>query len=128
GSRCRPEPQRVDRLSAITDYRPIVGDTEHSRRIPSDNAECTSIWHERAGDLHFHGFVRPCNLPGICTPQPVITLFVLPAVLYGLFKDSVLVSQAISHCGKLQSCHRVEETRGEPTKSSIPQTGIGLLF
>ena len=72
--------------------------------------------------------VRASDLPGIRPAEPVVGLFVLPAVLDRLAKDAVFVAQTVAHGGKLHRGHRVEETGRQAPEPAVAQAGIRLLL
>ena len=77
----RPQAQRVDRLAAVADHRPIKGDADQRRgtsrrraasfrrRSSNEQLSLTSTVSFGRGDL-----------PRVLAAQPVVRLFVLPAV------------------------------------------------
>ena len=83
---------------------------------------------EGAVELYFHSFVWASDLPGVRPPEPVVRLFLLPAVLDGLLENAVFVAQTVAHRGKLHRGHGVQETRRQAPEPAVPQAGIGFLF
>ena len=71
--------------------------------------------------------VEPNHFPRVRAAQPVVGLFVLPAVSNGLFEDAVLVAQAIAHRRQLHGRHGFDETGGQASQASVAQAGIRLL-
>src|SRR5215472_11977107 len=72
--------------------------------------------------------MRASNLPWVTVAQPVVGIFLLPAIHKRLSKHAVLVSQTIASCRKLHGSHRVEETGSESAKTSVPKACIRLLL
>src|SRR5271166_4629306 len=68
------------------------------------------------------------NLPRVMAAQPVVGLFLLPAVLEGLFEHAVLVTQSITDRRQLHRRHRVEEASRQPPEPAITQAGVRFLF
>ena len=68
------------------------------------------------------------NLPRIRPAEPVVRLFLLPAVPDGLFEDAVFVAQAVAHGRELHRGHRVEEARRQAPEPAIAQPGVGFLL
>src|SRR5271170_3951287 len=66
------------------------------------------------------------NLPRVGTAQPIVRLFMLPAVLDGLLEDAILVAQAIANRGQLHRRHGVEEAGGQTPKPAIYEAGVGF--
>src|SRR5262249_54863738 len=92
-----PETQRVDRLSAVADYRPIVGDADETRWAARDDPQFAGARLERTVELDFDLLMRPGDLPRIGAAQPIIGLLPLPAVLQRLFEDPVFISETVAH-------------------------------
>ena len=122
-----PQTQRVDRLAAVADHRPIIGDADERRGLVRNHAQLAFAQFKRAAEGHWHAFRRPHDLPGIRMSEPIVRALLLPAVLNFLLKDAVLIAQAIAHRGQLHRGHRVEETGGETAETAIAQASVRLL-
>ena len=79
-------------------------------------------------ELHLDGFVGPRHFPRVGPGEPVVGLFVLPAVADGLPENAVFVAQAVAHAGNAERRHRIEETRRQPAQSAVAETGVRLLL
>ena len=123
-----PQSQRVDRLAAVADDRPIEGNADQARWPSQDRPQLPAVHLERAVEFDLDFFVRPRDLPGVGATQPIVGLLLLPAILDRLPEDAVLITQAVAHGGKLQGGHRVEEAGGETAQAAVAQAGVGLLF
>jgi hypothetical protein len=66
--------------------------------------------------------------PGILPTEPVVWLFVLPAVLDRLSEDAVFVTQPITHGRQLHGRHRVEKTSRKAPEPAVSEAGVGFLF
>ena len=66
------------------------------------------------------------KLPGIAEIQPVLGIFVLPAVADGLAEQAVVVADAIAVGGDRQRRHALHETGGEAAEAAIAQRCVGL--
>jgi hypothetical protein len=86
------------------------------------------LQHERAVQSDFDGLLRAGDLPRVLAVQPVVRLFVLPAVLDGLFEHAVFVTQPVAHGRELHRRHRVEKAGREATEPAVSQPSIGFLF
>ena len=122
-----PQTQRVDRLAAVADHRPIIGDADQRRGLVRNHAQLALAQFKRAAEGHRHAFRGPHDLPGIRIGEPVVRPLLLPAVSNFLLKDAVLIAQAIAHRRQLHRGHRVEEAGGETTETAIAQAGVRLL-
>ena len=95
---------------------------------PATGRKRPVLHRERAVQFDLDGLVRAGDLPRVLAAQPVVRLFVLPAVLDGLFEDAVFVTQPIAHGRELHRRHRVEKTSRQAAEPAVSQTGIGFLF
>src|SRR5262249_44974076 len=66
--------------------------------------------------------------PWVTVAQPVVGIFLLPAVYKRLPKHAVLISQTITGRRKLHSSHRVEKAGSESAKTSVAETCVRLLL
>ena len=122
-----PQPQRVDRLAAIADHRPIIGDANQRRGAVRDHPERALTQFERASERHFDAFGWAHHLPRVRMFEPIVRAFLLPAVAYFLLEDAMLVAQSIAHRRQLHRRHRVKEAGRQPAEAAIAQPGVGLL-
>lgn len=81
-----------------------------------------------AVELNLHRLVGASDLPGILATQPIVRLFMLPAVLDGLFEDAVFITQPITHRRQLHRRHRVEKASRQPPEPAVPEAGVRFLF
>ena len=126
GRRRGPEPQRVDRLAAVADDRPVVGHAQQVDGLPRDLADRPAFEPERAVERHLHGLGRPRHFPRVGMEQPVVGLLDLVAVADLLPEDAVLVPQAVADRRDLQRRQRVEEAGRQPAQAAVAQPGVGL--
>ena len=124
----RPQTQRVDRLAAVTDHRSIKWDADQRRGTSRDGPQPSFAQLHRTVDLHFHPLVRPRRLPRVLAAQPIVRLFVLPAIDGRLFEHAVFVAQPVAHRRQLHRRHRVEKACGQAAESAVSKAGIGFLF
>ena len=79
--RRRPKAKRVDRLAAVTDDRAVERNSDQARSPAGNHAQRAGPQLESATEFDLHGLVGADNLPRVRAAQPVVGLFVLPAVL-----------------------------------------------
>ena len=72
--------------------------------------------------------MRTSDFPRIGAAQPVVRLFLLPAVLDRLPEDAVFVAQPVAHGRELHRRHRVEEAGRQAPEPAVAQARVGLLF
>ena len=66
-------------------------------------------------------------MTGLCSELPFEQdTCLLHSVLKNLLEDAVIVSDAIAVGRHFQRCHGVQEACGQPSKSSVTQSGIRL--
>ncbi|KAF1753494.1 hypothetical protein GCK72_020051 [Caenorhabditis remanei] len=63
-------------------------------------------------------------LPWISETKPVIWLLNLPSVTNELLEDSVFVTESVSVSWNTKSGHRVEETSGKTSESSVSESSV----
>ena len=98
------------------------------RRLAGDGARAAAAHLERAVQLDFDLLVAADDLPRVRAAEPVVRLFVLPAVLDGLAEHAVFVPQTVTHGRKLHRGHRVEEASRQAAEPAVAQAGIGFLL
>ena len=123
-----PEAQRVDRVAAEADDRPVVGKADERGGPIANDAQRAGANVEGTAKSHLDGLVGPRHFPGVGPGQPVIRLLVLPAVAQRLLEDAVLVAQARAHSRDAERRHRVEEAGRQPAEAAVAEAGVGLLF
>jgi hypothetical protein len=100
-----PQTQRVDRLSAVANHWPVVGDPDQRRGAVRNHAQLACAQFKRAAERHRNAFRRTHDLPGIRVTEPVVRPLLLPTVSNFLLKDAVLVAQSIAHGRQLHRGH-----------------------
>src|SRR5262249_55873277 len=75
-----PEAKGIDGLAAIADYRTIEGDARQAGRLANDGTQAPTADLEGAVQPDFNCLVQAGNLPRVLTTQPVVRLFLLPAI------------------------------------------------
>ena len=123
-----PQAQRVDRLSAIADHRPVIGDADQRRGPVRNDPQSAFAQFKRAAERHWDALRRTHDLPRIGVSEPVVGPLLLPAVLNLLLKDAVLIAQAIAHRRQLHRGHRIKEAGRETAETAVAQTRVGLLL
>ena len=68
----------------------------------------------------------PGELPRIAERQPVLGIFVLPAVLDGLSEQAVVVTYSIADRRDIERRHAVHETGGEAPEAPVAERRVGL--
>src|SRR5262245_4019325 len=119
-----PEAERINGLATVANHRPVKRDAEENRRPADDGTQHALSKFERTVQFYFDRFLQPCDFPGVRTPQPVIRLLTLPAILDGLLEDAVLVAQTIAHAGNLHRRHRINEAGRQPAEAAVAQPSI----
>src|SRR5262249_55975075 len=123
-----PEPKRVDRFAAVTDYRPVIGNTYETRRLADDRLQTSAADLKGTIQLDLNLLVWALDLPWILSSQPVVRLFLLPAIADRLLENAVFVAQTVAHGRELHCRHGVEKAGCQASESTVTQAGVGLLF
>ncbi len=122
-----PQPQSVRGVRAVAEDRRVVGDAVDDVR--GDPAHAFAAVHivpalGMSAERDLDGPFRPHELPGVAVTQPAVGLFDLPAVVYFLLEDAVLVADAVTQRRDFQRCQRVDEARGEAAETAVAETGF----
>ena len=96
--------------------------------LPTMRSQRPAAHLERAIQLDLDLLVRPNDLPRVRAAEPVVRLFLLPAVLNGLPEHAIFVPQAVTHGRELHRGHRVEETSRQTPEPAVAQARVGLRF
>ena len=102
-----PEPEGVDRLSAVADDRHVIGHSDDLVGIdPLVVVASVLVDHLHASAEVYRVLeVRSGEFPRVSVAEPVVGLLDLIAVSDLLAEDSVVVSDSVTERGDLQSCH-----------------------
>ena len=106
-----PQAKRVDRLAAVTDHWPVIGDADQRRGGVRNHAQRARAQFERAGERHLDALGGAHHLPRIGMAQPIVRALLLPAVANSLPEDAMLVAQSVAHRRQLHRRHRVRGSR-----------------
>ena len=68
------------------------------------------------------------KFPRVTVVEPGFRRFSLPAVLDDLAKQAVVVANAITISGDVESGHAFHEAGGKAAKTAIAECGVGLKF
>ena len=124
-----PQAQRVDPAAAPADGGRVVGDRlDRLGRVPDMPHRRLRHRHrlDRAAEADRIAHLRPVEFPRIAQRQPVLGIFVLPAVLHHLAEQPVLIADAVAVGGDVQRRHAFHEARGQPTEAAIAERRVGL--
>jgi hypothetical protein len=125
----RPQPQRVDVLAAPADDRRVVGDRLDGfagcqMRVAPLASVCSTP--PPKADLIDH--FRPLEFPGVAEGEPVVGIFLLPAVRDDLAEQAEIVADAVADRGDRQRRHAFHEAGGEPPEAAIAERRVRLAF
>src|SRR5262249_34807922 len=123
-----PEAKRIDCLAAVTDYRPIIWNTYQARRLANDRMQTSAADLKGAVQLNLNLLVRPLDLPWVLSSQPVVRLFLLPAITDRLLENAIFVAQPVAHGREFHCRHGVEKAGCESSESAVTQPGVRFLF
>ncbi len=80
----------------------------------------------RAAETDCVSNFRAREFPGVAESEPVLWIFVLPAILDRLPEQAVVIANAITMRGDLQCRHTFHEAGGEASEAAIAKRGIRL--
>ena len=127
---CRrgPQPERVDILTAVPDNGPVEWNSQENRRVIRHYPQRSRTHLKRAIQVDAHRFRGPYHFPRVGAVEPVIGLFLLPAIVDRLPEHAVFIAQAVSDCRQLKRRHGIEKTGRQPSESAVAQARVGLLI
>ena len=125
----RPQPQRVDRLAAVADHRPIERDADQTSTAGRGCTRKRAAVHlERAAELDLDHRPAAGRLPtdrGGAASCPAARA---ASRLRSSAEDAVFVAQPVAHRRELHRRHGVEEAGRQPAQAAVAQAGVGLLL
>ena len=124
----RPQAQRVHVVTAPAHHRRVVGDRFHGLgREPLGMRGALGLAGlDMAAEADVIGDLRPGELPGVAEGQPVLGIFLLPAVLDDLAEEAVLVADAVAVGRYRQGRHAFHEAGGEPAEAAVAERRVGF--
>ena len=128
GSARRPQPQRIHVLAAQADDRRVVGDRlDRLVRVP-DRAPRAAPGQrfDPAAEWDVVDHLRAHELPRVGERQPVLRIFLLPAVLDHLPEQPVVVADAVAAAGNAKRRHPFHEAGGEAAQAAVAERRVGL--
>src|SRR5690349_15992980 len=114
-----PEPQRIDAARAVTDDRTIIGNSHDGCRAVGCDDERVAGQLKACLNLHGINDARTRDLPRIGTTEPIVGFLDLISIANALSKNSILVTQSITHRRVLQGRERFDETRGQSSEPAV---------
>src|SRR6266853_844124 len=126
----RPQPQRVDVLAAPTHDRCVVGDGLHGFRRMPDRALASLGFDvfDAAAEMNVVDHLRPLEFPGVAETQPLIGIFLLPALRDDLAEQAEIVTDAVADGGNGERRHALHEAGRKPSQAAIAERRIRLAF
>ncbi len=124
-----PQTQRIDVAATPTDDRCVVSDRLDGLVRPPDIARDTmrvADGFDPSAEVNVVDDLGPRELPGIAERQPVLRIFLLPAVLDDLAKQSVIVADAVAVGRDAETRHALHEAGGKPAESAVAERRIGF--
>ncbi len=125
----RPQPQRVDVLAAPADHGGVEGDRlDDFGRMPGVPGRAVLLIHrlDGAAEADVVGDLRTLELPRVAVRQPVLGVFLLPAILHRLSEQAVVVADPVAVGGHREGRHAFHEAGCEPAEAAVAERRIGL--
>src|SRR6185312_4657000 len=70
--------------------------------------------------------LRAGKLPRVADRQPILRIFLLPAVAHHLAEQPEIVADAVAAGGNAEARHALHQTGGEPAETAIAERRVGL--
>ena len=83
---------------------------------------------DAAAEVDVIDHLRPLEFPGVAEAQPLVGIFLLPAVRNDLAEQAEIVADAVADGGDRQRRHALHEAGREPPEAAIAECGIRLAF
>ena len=125
----RPQAQGVDVLAAPAHHGNVIGHGfDGFGRMPCVARDTIGRFDDLHGSAKADvvGDLGARELPGIAEGEPVLRIFVLPAVLDDLPEQAVIVADAVAVGRNRQGRHAFHEAGSKPAEAAVAEGGIGL--
>src|SRR3954463_3222283 len=73
---------------------------------------------DAAAEVNVVDHLRPRQLPWIAEAQPLVGIFLLPALRDDLLEQPEIVANAVAECGNAERRHAFHETGGETAEAA----------
>ncbi len=83
---------------------------------------------DAAAEMHVVDNLRPLEFPGVAEAQPLVGIFMLPALRDDLAEQAEIVTDAIADRGDGKRRHALHEAGRQPSEAAIAERRIGLAF
>ena len=81
-----------------------------------------------AAEMHVVDHLRPLEFPGVAEAEPLVGIFLLPAVRDDLAEQAEIVADAVADGGDGERRHALHEAGREPAEAAIAERRIRLAF
>src|ERR1700722_5640707 len=83
---------------------------------------------DTAAEMDMIDHLRPLEFPGVAETQPLVRIFLLPAIVDDLAEQTEIVADAVSDRGDAERRHTFHEARGKPAEAAIAERRVRLAF
>ncbi len=83
---------------------------------------------DTAAEIDLVDHLRPLEFPGVSEAQPLVGIFLLPAIADDLAEQTEIVTDAVADGGNAERCHAFHEARGETPEATIAERCVRLAF
>ena len=117
-------------LAAPAHDRGVVGDRLHGLgRLPGGAVASIGFdVFDRATEMHVIDNLRALELPGVAETEPLVRIFLLPALGDDLTEQTEIVTDAVADGGNRKRRHAFHETRRQSSQTAIAECRIRLAF
>src|ERR1700734_3134996 len=81
-----------------------------------------------AAEMHMVDHFGPLEFPGVAEAEPLVGIFLLPALRDDLPEQAEIVTNAIADGGNRQRRHALHEASRKPAEATIAECRIRLAF
>src|SRR5882724_10592196 len=108
-------------LAAPADDRGVVGDGLHGFTGMPAGAIAAAVvdMGDAAAEMHLVDHLRPLEFPGVAEAEPLVRIFLLPALRDDLAEQTEIITDAVADGGNGERCHAFHEAGRKPPEAAI---------
>ena len=129
-SLCLPQSQNGNAIAVVAGNIHIVRNSNNGAVVLVGNVVVLLIpvFLKLAVEMNFDGLIGLGNKPALAAGKPVIGKLCLPAVLYLLLEDTVLVADGVAHCRIAVGSKTVKVAGSKSAQAAVSETCIRLVI
>src|ERR1700684_1676922 len=83
---------------------------------------------DAAAEMDVIDHLRPLEFPGVAETQPLVRIFLLPAIVDDLAEQTEIVANAVTDRGDAECRHAFHEACGKPPETAIAKRRVRFAF